>query len=175
MSSTLDVIPKTAFAEGLTLSEKNGNRLHDKALQAFRRKDFVCAYILGFSAWEEFGKALLILKHWNEEFIERDTWNKEFIKHLSKIRRAKYISDKALLEELGFLSEDVEIRLDEKYLRKMHEMRTSSCLYVDFDFEEKVWKSPMQIDDKLHNWVAEVIIAAEFSRRALQAEKKEGG
>lgn len=101
MKSTSNVIPKSAFAEGLDLCEKNGEKLLKEAIQAFQRRTFVCAFILGFTAWEEFGKASLILEYWNEDFIKYDTWKKEFLSHRFKIHQARYISDKTLFRGLS--------------------------------------------------------------------------
>lgn len=176
MKSSSNGMPKSMFAKGLELCEKNGERLLKDSIQAFQRRAFVCAFILGFTAWEEFGKASLILEYWNEDLVKYATWKKEFRSHRFKIHQARYISDKTLLrgvsKELGLTQKDLqEIIVDEEYLKKVHEMR-KRCLHVDFDFKGKVWKSPIEIDDKLHNWAVDVIMGAEFSKRALQSEKK---
>ena len=47
----------------------------------------------------------------------------------------------------------------------------TKCLYVDFDFERKVWKSPIEIYDNLHNWAVEIIVAADYSKKALAKKK----
>lgn len=174
-----ETIPRSSFPEGLALCERNAERLFEKARKSFRRKEFLCAFILGFTAWEEFGKAALILEKWDEEFIGKKTWKKRFIKHKAKTDRAQYVSDRILLEEVSRQVDldwkGQEIRLDDEYLRKLRDLRTQKALYVNYNFRDKIWESPIEVEDNLDSWVVNVLFAARRVHEALQIEKKRRG
>lgn len=174
MESTSEKIPKSSFAEGLDLFEKNAERLFNKAVEAFKRKDFLSAFTLGFTACEQLGSALFILENWDKVSIGKEAWD-NFKLHKVKIAHIKARTEIALLQELGVLEEGMQIVADEEYLGKLVSLRTSDSLYVNFDFKNTVWKAPMEFEQNLDGWAVEVLIQAKHSMRDLQIEKKRRG
>lgn len=175
MESGLETIPRTAFGDGVNLCMANGERLLSSAAQALRERNFTCAFIKGFAALEEFGKALLILEGWSKDSIGKNVWDRGFKSHPTKMRMARYLVDVAFLKEHGLIQDESEGRwADEDYVKSACAMRTD-CLYVDFDFKEKRWKSPLEISDKLEGWAGEIVRVGELSMKAVLAEKNRMG
>jgi len=172
-------IPKSKFLEGLKLCEDNSQRLFDLAQQAFKNREFIASFIIGFASWDEIGKAFLILENWDKGHIDERTWEKQFKSHYHKIKLARLRSDQYLTEDLLSNSmfknvpPKIEIVLDEEHIKKVINARTD-CLYVNYDFKGEKWKSPLEIrnPDEL---AALMICMVWDSAAALRREKEKIG
>jgi len=177
-------IPKSKFHEGLELCERNAERLYNEAFQAFQNGNYLCSFILGFNCWEEIGKAFLILDNWDDDLITEKKWRDKFLGHHTKIKIARYRHDQLLADQLlensvfyklgkeGFI--DFKLIPDIEYTKKMVDMRTA-CVYVDYDFEEELWKSPMEFLERLDSLAMSVRRMADLSKNALKIMKKRKG
>jgi len=164
-------ILKSKFYEGLELVERNADRLYSAALQAFQTGQYLCSFILGFNCWEEIGKAFLILDNWDSDLITEKKWKGDFIRHDKKIEKARYRRDQLLA---GKLSAGSILVPNDEYTSKMVDMKTA-CVYVDYDFEEELWKSPMDLMERIDELAMSVRGMADQSKIALNAMKKEMG
>ena len=167
-------IPNSKFHEGLELCERNAERLYRAAFQAFQNGNYLCSFILGFNCWEEIGKAFLILDNWDGDFIPQKKWGAEFMGHHTKIQKARYRRDQLLAGQILEGSEgviDFKLVPDIEYTKKMVVMRTA-CVYVDYDFKEELWKSPMELMERLDELAMSVRGMADQSKEALIKMKK---
>ena len=163
------------FLEGLRICEMNAEKLMNDAEKAFEEELYSYAYFLGFTSREEFGKALLFIKYWNENLINKNTWHKEFRKHEPKIIESGKVTDYDLLDEIKKIRPNANIILlgplhPKKEFLRLFNLRNDTLL-VGFNFDEQKWKSPFNIKD-IEQEASEMIRRAKNIRKDL-SEKKE--
>ena len=140
---------------------------------------FICAFYLGSIAWEEYGKAFLILENWDKEKIDREMWKNKFTRHRTKMGYVLRVSDRERRRRdsmlgMDFGNKDLKESIDEDFLKSIDDIR-DSCRYIDFDFEEEEWKSPLDVDDKLRSWTRKIGICLWWANKVLKIEKQKKG
>jgi len=167
-------IPKKSYLEGLRLSQKNAERLFSKANELFNKKQILAAFLIGLAAYEEVGKALLILKYWDDESISKNQWDKWFKDHKKKLITATermVIAFKKLHAEIDGI-EVSACELDKKDTDMIHNliiMRTG-CLYVDYNNDSQRFIEP-ELDEKtLFEYAKIVILTCTDYRNTLNQE-----
>jgi len=144
--------------------------------EASNDKHHLCAFYLGTIALEEYGKAFLILENWDKETISKTKWKKKFTHHLTKMRNILSLSERERVhrdKKIG-MSIDDEGEIDEDFLKSIVGLR-DGCRYVDYNFEEGKWKSPMAVNGDLRLWTRKIAILLWWANRALKNEKQRKG
>ena len=146
-------IPKSKYLEGLEIIEKNADLHLDRAVTSFKSGDFRAAYFFGFTAWEEYGKALLLSEKIEQTSISKREWmnRKSFRGHEAKIKKAEKEDRKVSLKRIKkqakeYLGESAEIEISETDVSEYPIIR-NDVLHVDYDFVSETWKSPSQITE----------------------------
>lgn len=165
-----------SFQRGLELCEENANRLFEKMHEVSNHKHYLSAFYLGTIALEEYGKAFLILENWDKDEISKTKWKKQFTHHLTKMRNILKLSKKERVyrdKKIGIDIDDKE-EIDEHFLKSIIGLR-DVCRYVDFNFEEGKWNSPMACNGNLRSWSHKIAILLWWANRALKTEKNRKG
>ena len=147
-------IPKEDYIEGVRLSRRNARRLLRYADEAMKKECYHAAFLLGFSSFEEIGKAIVILNHWSDDCISYDDYRAELINHKHKITLALRLINENILEVFNAAPRDyISLRdLDVEHRDKILDTRMES-IYVDYDFKNKCWKKPIKRMDELASTV----------------------
>ena len=141
------LIPQDKFLTGIRLCRRNAKRLLLLADEAYSKECFHASFLLGFASLEETGKAVIILNHMNEEYINFKQYKRELKNHDKKILEALKMEHENILEvfNLGFrkafLKELKSTELKKIDVKKISDIRLDS-IYVDYDFVKNTWKRP---------------------------------
>ena len=173
----VDRIPKKTYREAVALCLENSERLQETAKTCFKYKQYLASFLTGLASWEEIGKALIIVKYWDDDFIPKKKWDKELKVHEEKIRVARRYWDISLFEKLGkesiFANMIVEGTMglvdDLDYVKRMIKLRTS-LLYVNFGWSSGVWESPVCDFKKTEQSAAEALFMIDRCRYGLDRE-----
>ena len=170
-------IPKEHYHRGLVLCWRNARRLLKLSNEAFEKECFHAAYLLGFSSWEEIGKAAVLLNHWDDDCIKYEEYRDEIKNHEIKITEAEKLETYNLLEILraaprkALIDSGLERKLDTDSLRRLLTLRLDS-IYVDYNFLDKCWDVPL---NEMKKPAVDVIIKAAYARAYLHNEIKYRG
>lgn len=169
---------KIEFAEyfdGLSLILKNADELHAIALDLFSQEKYRVAFFFAFTAWEELGKANMLLDHWHKKSISKVEWSssKLFKGHVRKIitqrNRMTYELIKNFLDnnpDKNPGNEPVVVRGNDDFLSTYQNIR-NDCLYVGYDFKNNAWKNPAEISD-LKRITSGILAEVNTSCRTIQ-------
>jgi len=111
--------------------------------------NYQLAYLLGFSAWEECGKAFYILDYQQKnEPIPRREWSntKSFMGHIPKIKKAREEGIKNAFEDLKERRPEypnihlVDFEAQPSKLKQYWNYR-NNCLYLHYDFKDSSWNT----------------------------------
>jgi len=177
-------IKKSIFLEGIELCEKNAERLIQEADETFTKGAHTAAFILGFTAWEEAGKAFLFLQNWEKDEILREKWIREFKNHLDKIRLAYEFTQTSHFKRLIRLSprvrelffpegkeeSKIKVVMDKKYSKEVFRSR-GQVLFVNYNFNNNKFESPSDFVNP--SLAANIIGSARDSLNALRIIKNE--
>jgi len=64
--------------------------------------------------------------------------------------------------------------MDESFLKSIVDLR-DACRYVDFNFEEGEWESPLAFDSELKSWTRKIAVLLWWANHALRVEKQNRG
>lgn len=150
------MIEQARFSKGIKLSYENAKRLNILSVKYFQKKLYEGSFFLAFAAWEEIGKALMILeKKLNDEPISKTEWKNRLKSHRKKIETAYRVHDLSLTESIfgseyadKFRSGEYTLMIDEEFLKKMADYRLGG-VYVDYLFETNEWGLPMDFSGGL--------------------------
>jgi AbiV family abortive infection protein len=133
------VIPWDQLKKGIELSLENAARLKNDADLLFANRRVGSAVALWVAAWEEIGKAVLLLKHWKlRQDIKGHSWRRIFREHSPK-QSACFENRDLLWGKNGdeYRSEEMEkLRVSLRYTKEV------LGLYVNWVEEKKTWFSP---------------------------------
>lgn len=172
------------YREGLELCEENAVRLIEEADKIFQIGAFTAAFFLGFTAWEEIGKAFLFLQNWDEDNIPKKKWIGRFKDHVEKVRIAKGFLETHRFKKLIqfsprarelFFPEDkdvskINVVIEEEYARSVFNNR-NSILFINYNFKDNKFESPKDFINP--GQASEMISSAKYSLDVLRIIKKE--
>lgn len=125
------------FEEGIQKSLENAGRYLEDALFLFRNKKYQSSILLSMLSYEESGKTMMLIDYRNrEEEITKSQWIKKFCNHTMK----NLTSLRAIWQEVGMTSlfQGHDVRLS-----KFQQDWKNVFTYVDYDFENQKWTSPL--------------------------------
>lgn len=170
-------IPKEHYHRGIVLCWRNSRRLLKLCDEAFSKECYLASYLLGFAAWEEVGKATVILNHWNEEHIKYKEYLMEVRNHKFKITEADKLEVPNLVEILRLTTR--EALLDWEYFREPNLIELNKFLnlrldsvHVNYNFDGHSWEVPRK--DMKQN-ALDVMVKAAYARTYLYNELKHRG
>jgi len=140
--NALEVIPWRYLKEGVERSLRNAARLlADAQLLSSKERD-ASAVVLYVAAWEETGRAILLLRHWvNQEDVKG--------KPLERIFKSHQAKRTALFDNIDFLYGDrhhrdrAEIKnFAQKLKQYLRWSKEVLGLYVNWMGEKRGWSSP---------------------------------
>ena len=121
--------------------------------EQFENENFRISFVLAFTAWEEIGKANMLLDFWYKKSINQNEWNssKLFRGHLKKIQKARTQLGYEVIDAL--VKTNPELNPDGKQLKvhmnvdhlKQYERTRNFCLHVGYDFNNQEWISPFKL------------------------------
>jgi len=133
------VIPCGELKKGIELSLENAARLKNDADLLYANSRMSSAVPLWVAAWEEIGKAVLLLKHWKlRQDIKGRSWKRIFREHSAK-QSACFENRDLLWGKNGdeYRSKEMEkLRISLRYTREV------LGLYINWMEEKKTWLSP---------------------------------
>ena len=93
------MIVQSQFSRGIKLCYENAKRLNNLSITYFKNKLYEGSFFFSFAAWEEIGKAIMILeKKINDEPILKTDWKERLKSHPRKIKKAHFVHDMNLIE-----------------------------------------------------------------------------
>lgn len=165
-------ILKKDYYQGVRLCRRNARNLYNKSLEAFKQNFFHSAYLLGFSALEEIGKALVILNHWDEECISYEVYMSQLCNHGHKISLSLGMVDENAIEYFARTPREV-VDLGEDIETKNILVNTKlDSIYVDYDFSSKQWKKPL---NQMNELALKVLLETHFALKYFGSELKHRG
>jgi len=148
-------IESADYFEGLSLILKNVDNLHFAARDFFSKEKYRLAFFFAFTAWEELGKANILLDHWHKKAISKEEWEspKLFKGHVKKIvtqrNRMAYELIKNFLDNNPDKTPDngpIKVVTNSDFLPTYLKIR-NDCLYIGYNFVENKWINPHEIKD----------------------------
>jgi AbiV family abortive infection protein len=130
-------IPVSKLEEGIQKSFENASRYLDDALFLFRNKKYQSSILLSMLSYEESGKTMMLIDYKEQKKkITKTQWIKKFCSHTTK----NLTSLRAIWQEadLTSLFPDQDIHMS-KFQQDWKDVFT----YVDYDFENLKWTSPL--------------------------------
>lgn len=123
--------------EGIEKSVENSSRYLRDALFLFKHKRYQSSILLSMLSYEESGKALLAMNYKikNKE-ITKKQWFNDFCSHTIK----NLTSRRRIWQDAGFYP---RIEDWDKTLAKFDQEWKSVFTYVDYDFRNKKWTTPL--------------------------------
>jgi AbiV family abortive infection protein len=162
-------IPKEDYYQGIRLCRRNARTLYNKSVEAFHKDCFHAAYMLGFSAMEEIGKAIVILNHWEEEHITFDTYLNEICNHSHKISLTLGMTDANSIEYFARTPREAIHLLEDEETKNLLIRTKVESIYVDYNFSSNKWNKPLkQMDDLALKVIQEVHFALRFFGNELR-------
>ena len=134
MSST---IPLSIVEEGIQKSLENAGRYLEDAVFLFHNERYQSSILLSMLSYEESGKTMMLINYRDrKKEITKSQWTKKFCRHTIK----NLASLRAIWQESKvtpiFLDQDV-------HLSKFQQDWKNVFTYVDYDFENLKWTSPL--------------------------------
>lgn len=175
-------IPKSTYEKAIILCKKNSERLHDISVKLFKKEQYLASFLIGLASWEEIGKALIVVKYWDRDFISQRIWKNELKSHKEKIKIARRYRDISLFESSSqtsvfaqmIVDGIVELKDDMEHIRRVVKMRTDS-LYVNYDWDNNKWEKPVCDNEILEVSAVDALLMIKECMRGLNLELKRKG
>lgn len=151
----MEKIPSLKYPQGLTIIIENIFSLHDLAKTLFNEGHIRVSFVLAFTAWEEIGKADMLLDYWHKESITRKEWTSSrlFRGHLKKIQKARIRLGNEIVDaliktnpELNPDGNPIKVHMNVRNLKNYEKIR-NHCLHVGYDFKNQEWISPSKLNN----------------------------
>lgn len=170
------MIPKAQFQDGIKQCEINAYHSFMDAHRHLSQNDYRQAFLFGYMALEEIGKAGFIFDKWNEARISQAEWHsrQSFVGHIPKIFKAKKIVEKDVdnwFKNEFPLFKRVKFGIlgwSDAELNDIWEYR-NRVLYVGYNFDENKWESPQDIPD-IEQRAMDVVSKAQSAFYALEGQ-----
>jgi len=175
-------IPWKDALEGSKLAIENAERLADDAAVLNQNGRLESAFQLGLSAWEELGKAVLLLRHWKERrAIKEEQWFEVLCNH--RMKRVACTENLDILYPKSTPPKDTKEVLENmkkrsKEMRGYFDFERQMALYVDWVGK---WRSPSTVDRRFIDspvgsdyWVNNTrLLTSQLKRVISDAEKEQ--
>jgi len=123
--------------EGIEKSVENASRYLADALFLFQHKKYQSSILLSMFSYEESGKVLLLMNHkLDKKEITKTQWIKKFCSHTVK----NIFSRRAIWQDVGFTPDRLDL---DKVLAKFDQEWKHVWTYVDYDFRNQKWTTPL--------------------------------
>jgi AbiV family abortive infection protein len=123
--------------EGIEKSVENASRYLADALFLFKHKKYQSSILLSMFSYEESGKALLLMNHkLDKKEITKTQWTKRFCSHTVK----NIFSRRAIWQDIGFTP---PFPNHDKTLARFDQEWKHVFTYVDYDFRNQKWTTPL--------------------------------
>ena len=127
--------------EGIEKSIENASRYLNDALFLFQHKRYQSCILLSMLSYEESGKALLVMDYkTRKKEITKTQWVKKFCSHTVK----NLVSRRKIWQDAGFTP---HIPDWDKALSKFDQEWKNVFTYVDYDFRNQKWATPLGSKD----------------------------
>ena len=131
------LITLSELDEGIEKSVENSSRYLSDALFLFQHKRYQSSILLSMLSYEESGKALLAMHYKKEKReITKTQWVKQFCSHTIK----NLVSRRAIWRDAGFTPRFPNW---DKVLSKFDQEWKHVFTYVDYDFRNQKWTTPL--------------------------------
>jgi AbiV family abortive infection protein len=162
-------IPWERALDGCRLAVENANRLAEDARLLRQNDRLQSAYSVSLDAWEELGKAVLLLRYWKQkQNISKADWSKVLRNH--RMKRTVYVESGDILyptstppKSVEQLKRDLEKIIQADGWREWFDLERNIGVYVDWD---EGWRSPCGIDKSAF---CSLPLDSEYWRRAVTA------
>lgn len=182
MSAKIFPITWMQALEGSRFSLENAKRLADDAQVLRQNQRFQSAFALSLTAWEEFGKAVLLFRYWKQKHnVDENEWFKVLRNH--KMKRVAYVKNTDILYEKEGRPpksvEDMRKQLEKasKEMAEHFNLEREIGVYVDWLGR---WRSPSRLSTQLFSdfpfdsdyWISNVVLSASHLDNLIaEAEK----
>ena len=123
--------------EGIEKSVENATRYLNDALFLYQNERYQSSILLSMLSYEEAGKTLLLLDHKGKKReITKTQWVKQFCSHTFK----NIVSRRAIWQDAGFTSLFPHHNKD---LARFDQEWKHVFTYVDYDFRNQKWTTPL--------------------------------
>ena len=130
-------IPFDKIEIGIDQALKNSTRFLEDSILLFENQRYQSAILLAMLSYEESGKTLMLLNYKKNEIeLTQTQWKKKVCVHTKKNLEIL----KQLWSDAGI---QPKIPLHEEYLSKFQQEWKNIFTYVDYDFTNLKWTSPM--------------------------------
>jgi AbiV family abortive infection protein len=130
-------IASNEFDEGIEKSVDNASRYLSDALFLFQHKRYQSSFLLSMLSYEESGKALLTIDYKiKKKEITKNQWVKKFCSHTVK----NIVSRTRIWHDVGFIPDFPNL---DKALAKFDQEWKNVFTYVDYDFRNQKWTTPL--------------------------------
>jgi len=131
------LITLNEFDEGVEKSVENASRYLNDALFLFQHKRYPSSILLSMLSYEEAGKALLAMNYkMQKREITKTQWVKKFCSHTIK----NLASRRTIWQDAGFAPHFPNW---DKILAKFDQEWKHVFTYVDYDFRNQKWTTPL--------------------------------
>jgi len=131
------VITLSEFDEGIEKSVENASRYLNDALFLFQHKRYQSSILLSMLSYEESGKTLLLIDHkMQKKEITKTQWITKFCSHTIK----NIASRTTIWQDVGFTPRFPDW---DKILAKFDQEWKHVFTYVDYDFRNQKWTTPL--------------------------------
>ena len=161
------LITLSELDEGIEKSIENSSRYLSDALFLFQHKRYQSSILLSMLSYEESGKALLAMNYETEKKeITKRQWLKKFCSHTAK----NIVSRRAIWQDAGFTTRFPNY---DKVLARFDQEWKHVFTYVDYDFRNQKWTTPLIPKDfGVTNVESLCVSAMSHAREALEALTK---
>ena len=150
--------------EGIERSVENASRYLEDALFLFQNGKYPSSILLSMLSYEESGKVILLLDYkMRKKEITRTQWIKKFCSHTTK----NITSRRAIWQDADFTP---RIPNYDKALARFDQEWKQVFAYVDYDFRNQKWTTPLVTESfGLNNVKSFCINAMTHSKEALES------
>jgi AbiV family abortive infection protein len=155
------------LGEGIEKSIENASRFLDDAIFLFEHEKYESSILLSMLSYEESGKALMLMERKTEKNeITKTQWDKKFCSHTIK----NVASRRKVWQDAGYTPHFPDW---DKTLAKSDQEWKNVFTYVDYDFRNKKWTTPLKSKEfGVRSMKALCINAMSHSKDALETVKK---
>ena len=138
MSSSISL---NELDEGIEKSIENASRYLNDALFLSKHEKYQSSILLSMLSYEESGKALLLMDYKiKKKGISKTQWVKKFCSHTVK----NLASRRKIWQDVGFIARFPDW---DKTLAKFDQEWKNVFTYVDYDFRNQKWTTPLNPKD----------------------------
>ena len=161
------IIPLSILEEGIQQSLKNATRYLEDSVLLFQNERYQSSILLSMISYEESGKTIVLIDYKENKIeVTKTQWKKKVCMHTKKNLTAL----RAIWEEVGFLP---IIPDQDKHMSRFQQEWKNIFTYVDYDFDNLKWTSPVSPKTfEINSLRSFCTSAMDQASKALQAANK---